>query len=245
MFKIFQIPAKRLEQSIIEFGSKTYKPLDQIIVGSDQDIGGFSTAHVDVVEFKDPAEASELNDPKIFGRFHGNLNLDLPPTRPDVVQSGYAMFRTKENDPGWFGLKGSEFLNWENYSHLLLKVRGDRRKYFVNVQAESAFLTDLYQHRLFLRNPGSWETVVIPLHDFILTNYGVIQQQAPMDVQHIKTVGIGLIDKQYGQFSLDIDWIRVVGGDVLSDYVQRDGKKPTNTTGKIPITPGKRLSIND
>jgi NADH dehydrogenase [ubiquinone] 1 alpha subcomplex assembly factor 1 len=242
MFKFLQVPAKRLEQTIVNFGSRVQSnPLEQILVGSDQDIGGFSTAHVDLVE----SEHEGPNDPRSFGRFHGNLNLDLPPARPDVVQSGYAMFRTKEIESGWFGLGGSEFLDWESCTHMLLKVRGDRRKYFVNLQAESAFPTDIYQHRLFLRNPGNWETVIVPLHDFILTNYGVIQQQSPLDLRYIKTVGIGLIDKQYGPFSLDIDWIKVVGGDVLSKLVKEGDKRQANNTGKLPVTPGKRLSIND
>lgn len=241
--RIFGRSAKQLEHTIINFGSTTENPLERILVGSDQDIGGFSTAELDIME---ESTANDSNDPAAlhkFGRFHGTLNLDLPPSRPDVVQSGYAMFRTRELASSWLGLRSSEYWDWEDCTHLLLRVRGDRRKYFVNIQAETPFPTDIYQHRLFLKVPGCWETVAVPLHDFILTNWGVIQQQSPMDTRYIKTVGIGLIDKQYGPFSLDVDWIKVVGGEALSKLL-KDRERDVNT-GKMQVTPGKRLSIND
>jgi NADH dehydrogenase [ubiquinone] 1 alpha subcomplex assembly factor 1 len=125
---------------------------------------------------------------------------------------GFAMFRTKDPVPGLFGLLGSEYLDWSSFDCVALRVRGDRRKYHVNIQAESVFPTDLFQHRLFLRSPGKWETVYIPFKNFILTNGGEIQPQAPLSAQQVRSIGIGLIDRQYGPYSLDIDWIKVASG---------------------------------
>lgn len=202
--------------------------LSNLLTRSDKDLGGFSAVDLHVVD-------SDKESP--FGRFEGNLSLDLPADRPDIVRLGYAMFRTKDIEPKLWGLASSEFWDWEHFSHLSLRVRGDRRKYFINIQAESAYPTDLYQHRLFLKTPGQWETVQVPLRNFILTNGGIIQQQQAMNVREVKSVGIGLIDRQYGPFCLDIDWIKVVSGSASPAEQQ-----PGSTSS---ITPGKRLSVDD
>ena len=47
------------------------------------------------------------------------------------------------------------------FRYLALRVRGDKRKYFVNIQTDGVIQTDLYQHRLFLRTPGEWETIMV------------------------------------------------------------------------------------
>lgn len=201
--------------------------LSNLLTRCDKDLGGFSSVNLDVVE-------TEKDKP--YGQFHGNLSLDLPAERPDIVRLGYAMFRTKDIEPKLWGLASSEFWDWEHFSHMALRVRGDRRKYFINVQAESAYPTDLYQHRLFLKTPGQWETVVVPLRNFILTNGGIIQQQQPMNVREVKSVGIGLIDRQYGPYSLDIDWIKVISG---------SGQLAEEPSSAQAVTPGKRLSVDD
>lgn len=231
---VHSLPPK--EQSVINFRNIS-NPLEPLLVRSDQELGGYSTANLDIV----PAEDGSSGPPQ-FGRFHGNLSLDLPPSRPDVVQSGYAMFRTRDLKPTLRNPLQSEFMNWERCDKLMLRVRGDRRKYFINIQAETPLVTDLFQHRLFLKNPGQWETVLVPLSDFILTNWGVIQQQQEMDLSHIRTVGIGLIDKQYGPFSLDVDWIRVISNDLISKDMLNSSSQDHDDTKP---TPGKRLTIDD
>lgn len=224
------------KQAIVDF--KRPNELANILVRSDQELGGFSTAALDIVDDKDgnPSHA----------HFHGVLNLDLPKNRPDIVQSGYAMFRTRDQPAGnalqrlfdgnaQYG--SGTYWDWETCTHLMLKVKGDRRKYFINIQAESALPTDIYQHRLFLKSPGQWETVLVPLKDFILTNWGVIQEQRTMNLNQVKTVGIGLIDKQYGPFSLQIESMEAVD----SDKVPRDA--PQAKSLPIKSIPGQELSV--
>lgn len=192
-------------ETVISF--KNPDVLSKLLVRTDQELGGFSTAEVEVDE-----------DRKI-GIFHGNLNLDTPPNRPDIVYSGYAMFRTKDIPRGLFG--GYNFWDWDHYHHVVLRVRGDHRKYIVNIQSRTPFLTDLHQHRLFLNDPGNWETVVIPIDDFVLTNRGVIQHQALMDRTAVKSIGIGILDNQYGPFKLEIDYIKVMVGDDIAKEMRR------------------------
>ncbi len=52
---------------------------------------------------------------------------------------------------------------------------------------------------------------MIPFDDFILTNYGKVQEeQLRMDRQKLSTIGISLLDRQPGPFRMEIDWIKVL-----------------------------------
>ncbi|KAF4582996.1 complex I intermediate-associated protein 30 [Ophiocordyceps camponoti-floridani] len=92
-----------------------------------------------------------------------------PPNRPKTARSGYAAFRTPDQPPTLFG---RSVWDVDPYAYLALRVKSDGRAYFVNLQAESVEMTDLHQHRLFVRRPGVWETVLLPWSDFVRTNYG-------------------------------------------------------------------------
>lgn len=234
--------------------------IKNILTRCDAELGGYSTAHLDVEPVDSPAQISGSVDAtaasiggtessaKSVAHFHGVLNLDLPANRPDVVQSGYAMFRTRDQRAKGFAealpvLFGDQpHWNWETCTHILLRVKGDRRKYFVNVQAESPLPADIYQHRLFLKTPGQWEDVLVPLDDFILTNWGVIQEQRRLNKEYVKTIGIGLIDKQYGPFSLYIDKIQAINTKYVSpDQELSEAGRKITPAEKLP---GKQLPMD-
>ncbi|CAO3621004.1 unnamed protein product [Cunninghamella blakesleeana] len=129
---------------------QTKKDLDLWAIGSDKDIGGFSDATLEIT-------------PQHTGRFFGNLSLELP-VNPEIQQSGYAAIRSKSRPSSMFGTPC-----WDTslFRYLALRVRGDDRKYFVNIQTDGVIQTDLYQHRLFLRTPGEWETVMVIIYLYI------------------------------------------------------------------------------
>lgn len=173
---------------------KSPEDLKGWLVGCDKDIGGFSEAHLEVTK-------------NGTGRFYGQLSLDLP-NNEDVEKSGYAGIRTKTKPGSIFGTPV-----WDTclFDYLALKVKGDERKYFVNIQTDGFLPTDLYQHRLFLKTPGEWETVLIPFKDFILTNQGFIQEdQIEMFREKVKNVGVSIIDRKSGPFELEIESISAV-----------------------------------
>ncbi|KAG0364504.1 Complex I intermediate-associated protein 30, mitochondrial [Gamsiella multidivaricata] len=168
---------------------RTQEDLKGWLVGCDKDIGGFSEAHLEITK---------------NGRFYGHLSLDLPENE-DVEKSGYAGIRTKTRPGSVFGTPV-----WDTclYEYLSLRVKGDERKYFVNLQTDGVVPTDLYQHRLFLKTPGEWETVLIPFKDFILTNQGFIQEdQIEIYRERVKNVGVSIIDRKSGPFELEIESI--------------------------------------
>ncbi|KAI9485460.1 MAG: complex I intermediate-associated protein 30-domain-containing protein [Benjaminiella poitrasii] len=181
------------------------KDLDAWAIGCDKDIGGFSDAHLDLVDG--------------HGRFHGNLSLDLPADNKEIKHCGYAAIRTKVKSQTLFGTPC-----WDTslFRYLALHVKGDRRKYFVNIQTDGVVKTDLFQHRLFLRTPGQWETVMIPFRDFILTNNGAVQEdQIEMFREKVKTVGISIMDKQEGPFNLEIEWIKAMNTEFTEGDMDR------------------------
>lgn len=202
-----QAELTRPVQSVLNFKKYPEESSSMVLTRSDQELGGYSTANFDI------------DHQEKCGHFHGTLSLDLPKDNPEVTRSGYAMFRTK--DQKGFLAFGDSYWDWTNYSSLVLRVKGDRRKYLVNIQANTPLVTDLFQHRLFLHHPGQWETVVIPLDDFVMTNWGVIQDGSELNKSEVKSVGIGLLDKQYGPFSLKVDWIKVMTGAEVAKVARR------------------------
>ncbi|KAI8338257.1 NADH:ubiquinone oxidoreductase intermediate-associated protein 30 [Chlamydoabsidia padenii] len=193
------------QQELPMLSLKTKQDLNAWAIGCDKDIGGFSEASLNLTSDN-------------VARFHGHLSLDLP-ANPEIQQSGYAAIRSKARASSMFGTPC-----WDTslFRYLALRVRGDDRKYFVNIQTDGVIQTDLYQHRLFLRTPGEWETVMIPFRDFILTNNGMIQeQQIEMFREKVKTVGISLMDKKNGPFSIEIEKISAMNTEFTEGDMDR------------------------
>ncbi|EIE83446.1 hypothetical protein G6F46_003788 [Rhizopus delemar] len=183
----------------------TKNDLSGWVTGCDKDIGGFSEAHLEIT-------------PEGTGKFHGNISLELP-ADPEIKQSGYAALRTKQREQTLFGTPC-----WDTtlFRYLALRVKGDNRRYFVNIQTDGVVKTDLFQHRLFLHTPGKWETVMIPFKDFVLTNNGMIQQdQIEMFRQKVRTVGISLMDRQEGPFKIEIDWVKAMNTEFTEGDMDR------------------------
>ncbi|RHZ75840.1 hypothetical protein Glove_209g159 [Diversispora epigaea] len=189
------------EQFLLKLNCK--EDLKEWVSGCDKDIGGNSKASLEI-------------SPEGFGRFSGDISLDLPKNNPIVKRSGYAAIRSASRG-SLFGLKV-----WDTtlFRYLALRVKGnDDKKYFVNIQTDGPIPTDLYQHRLYLRNIGEWENVMIPFKDFILTNKGIIQDpQVIMYREKVRTIGISLLS-QPGHFCLEIDWIKMMNTEnTFGDY---------------------------
>ncbi|KAL8366896.1 hypothetical protein RB595_003215 [Gaeumannomyces hyphopodioides] len=175
---------------------------------SDVDIGGFSKSHLDWVSSQAvsaPGPPNTASAPATYARFHGLISTELPSGRPDIQRTGYAAWRTLDQPRTLFG---KSLWNIDSYAYLAMRVKSDGRSYFVNVQTESLVPTDLHQHRLFSKTPGSWETILIRWSDFVRTNQGfVVEPQAEILRQKVRSVGVGLTDRVPGSFELCIERI--------------------------------------
>ncbi|KAJ1901501.1 hypothetical protein LPJ66_000724 [Kickxella alabastrina] len=166
--------------------------LSRWVKGSDRDIGGFSDVWIDTTKSG-------------HAKFHGYISQKLPEDKR-FKRSGYAMVRTRDPRSNLLG-DGS----WDSslFRYLAIRVKADRRKYFVNLKSGSLIPTDIYQHLLPIRTPGQWETVVIPFNMFTLTSNSVIVASQPsMASTSMETVGFSVSDRKEGPFCLEFAWIK-------------------------------------
>lgn len=164
---------------------------------SDADIGGLSSSFLQQI--------SKSASHPAHARFHGSISTELPRNNPQVQRTGFAGWRNKDRPRTIFG---RPLWDLDPYIYLALRVKSDGRKYFVNIQTESIVQTDLHQHRLHTRTPGEWETVLIGLNSFVRTNHGeVVEPQAEMMRQKIRSVGMSLTDRLPGPFDIAISRI--------------------------------------
>ena len=191
-----------------------------------------------------------------YAKFHGTISTELPPNRPDIKRTGYAAFRTRDRPPTIFG---RSLYNIDPYVYLALRVKSDGRSYFINVQTESVVPTDLHQHRLFVKNPGQWETVLVKWNDFVRTNYGfVVEPQTEIMRQKVKSIGIGLTDRIPGPFELCIERMWATNSEKEADSVlelpsssssssgtKEAGDVATPKEGKLKTKQGQKIGWGD
>ncbi|KAK4242048.1 complex I intermediate-associated protein 30-domain-containing protein [Achaetomium macrosporum] len=207
-------------------------------VMSDVEIGGVSNANLDWVPSPPPSSGVRPPSPHSpgYARFHGTISTQLPKDRPEIKRTGYAAFRTRDRPPTIFG---RSLWNIDPYVYLALRVKSDGRSYFVNVQTESVVPTDLHQHRLFVKKPGEWETVLIKWNDFVRTNHGfVVEPQTEIMRQKVKSIGVGLTDRIPGPFELCIERMWATNDESEADSVldvstAREGELMTKQGQKI------------
>lgn len=180
--------------------------VNSCVVMCDDLIGGFSKSNLDLITSASTSSSSSPPpSPSSYARFHGSISTALPADKPKVKRSGYAAFRTPDQPSTLFG---RALWDIDPYTYLALRIKADHRSYFINVQTEGVEPSDLHQHRLFAKNPGQWETVMVRWNDFVRTNYGfVVEPQTELLRQKVKTVGIGLTDRVEGPFELCIERI--------------------------------------
>ncbi|KAF6757213.1 complex I intermediate-associated protein 30-domain-containing protein [Ephemerocybe angulata] len=201
----------RAPRTLWTFNSK--EDISQYTTGSDMDIGGNSTVNLDLDE--NPKHNAKIGR-KATGVFWGEMRLDVRPGFEHKMRGGYAGFRNK-NRPTVFGdLMDDASLH--EYLALRLRLGGDprtRNSYYVNIQVDSAFNTDLWQHRLYFRRQDSeWEDIFIPFKNFVRTDYGQMsEKQLKMVRERVKTIGISMLGGNSGvagKYELGIDSIRLV-----------------------------------
>ena len=144
--------------------------------------------------------------------FKGYLSTELPledtTSGVKVKYSGHAAIKSKP----LIGLFNSiEPYDMSDFDTFELRIRGDGRAYFFNVQSEGYVRKkdDIHQAFMFTRGGPHWEIIRIPYNKFILTNHGYLQDHQ-MDFHKVRSFGISLNDKNDGEFRLEIDYIRLL-----------------------------------
>ena len=111
--------------------------------------------------------------------------------------AGFASVRTEPREYG----QG-------NYVGLLLRLRGDGKRYKVRVNMSTAF--DAVGCQLpFATQAGAWITVRAPFEEFAATYHErPVRDAVPIDSAQIGRIGLLISDGQASHFRLGIDWIK-------------------------------------
>ncbi|XP_041069785.1 complex I intermediate-associated protein 30, mitochondrial [Carcharodon carcharias] len=185
------------EQSRLLWQAQGPDSLKHWRVSSDQEIGGRSRARLSVGGNGRTALLT------------GELSTE-PPRDGETRYSGYCSLRSRPLK-GAFDLK--KYYDLSNFNTLHLRVRGDGRPWMVNISSEMYFThqkDDLYNYFLFTQGGPYWQDVKIPFSKFFLSSRGRIQDnQHPLWLDKINTIGFTLGDKVDGPFQLEIDFIAV------------------------------------
>lgn len=166
---------------------------EEWVCRSDAGIGGFS-------------QASFVSGDRL-STFSGVLSTKLPPGRK-VARSGYCYLMSPPCVPSIFG---ETFHNLDGFSGLELEIRGDGRTYMLNIQTDGMQHEDLFQAGIFTRGGPHWQKVRVPFSDFLLTSLGYVQnEQTHLNINMIRSIGIGLADAIDGPFKLDIRGVTAI-----------------------------------
>ena len=114
-----------------------------------------------------------------------------------------------ENNGGFASSRrGATSYNLGGYSGMLLQVRGDGKEYQLRVRTDNKFDGISYRYR-FKTQTGKTQTVKAHFSDFEPVFRGrIIADAAPLSAEKIQQIGFLIADKQAGQFSIEIDWIK-------------------------------------
>ncbi|ELU40466.1 complex I intermediate-associated protein CIA30 [Rhizoctonia solani AG-1 IA] len=175
------------------FSFRTPQDIQQYALGSDSDLGGNSTAHLD-------------HHPDGYARFWGDMRLDVKAGLEGKLRPGYAGFRNKSR-PTLFGQIYDD-LSLHKYLALRVKAGGEphtQNSYFVNIQTDGPVQSDLWQHRLYFQTDGEWEDIMV--HTYISKHW------VRMMREKIRTIGISILggkSRTQGKYELGIESIRAM-----------------------------------
>jgi len=126
---------------------------------------------------------------------------------------GYLIFEGQVSTDfgGGFASLRSGYKNWDigNYEGIILKIRGDLKKYQFRCRLGDDLYQVAYRHHFQTKN-YEWQEVRLAFSDFVPTYRGRVLKGLPsLNSRDIRSFGIMISDKQVGNFNLDLAWIGV------------------------------------
>lgn len=169
-----------------------------LLAGADH--GGLMTIY-DFARGDDPWPS--INDGVMGGVSDGEM----------VVAGGIATFRGEvsfDNNGGFASVRSRPRLHdLSGYEGVVVRVRGDGRRYGLRLRTDAAFEGVSYQ-ALIEPPAGEWADIAVPFGDFQPVFRGrALPDHPPLDPARITTFGF-MISRQEGPFRLDITAIAVL-----------------------------------
>ena len=135
-----------------------------------------------------------------------------------VLDDGKLVFSgtmSLDNNGGFSSLRSSWApIDLSGSDGLLIRILGDGNLYRLRIRT-TATGRDIAYNSFFETLNGEWSTVYIPFEIMVPTYRGFQTGSGPLDPATISSVGFMLSDKQPGEFSLLVDWIRAVTEDEI------------------------------
>eukprot|EP00730_Choanoeca_flexa_P005638 TRINITY_DN11990_c0_g1_i5.p1 TRINITY_DN11990_c0_g1~~TRINITY_DN11990_c0_g1_i5.p1 ORF type:complete len:277 (+),score=51.69 TRINITY_DN11990_c0_g1_i5:94-924(+) len=206
--------------------------LDKWITATDKDFfGGFSEAKVEhhpdgFARFTGELSTEIPSGSKIERSGFALMRSKIQPVRPIVLLHTNdflisscerecialvyeSRLAVRANSQAWHHLQKHIFdkgyLDMGDCNMLEFVLRGDGRAYIANIQSTSLQEADLYQSFLYTRGGPSWQTIHVPLSDFLLTHMGYVQnEQTLLSNKRVRSIGLLLADQVNGPFQLDV-----------------------------------------
>lgn len=128
-----------------------------------------------------------------------------------VLEDGVAVFRgtlSLENNGGFASVRSLPAdHDLSAYAGLVVRVRGDGRRYRLRLRTSSTFDGVSYEAPLD-PGAGTWQEISVPFSDFEPVFRGRrVAGHPPLDPARVKTFGLLIADRQAGPFRLEIGWL--------------------------------------
>ena len=130
----------------------------------------------------------------------------------NITASGTALFSgtvSLENNGGFASARSPvSTYDLSAYTGITLRVKGDGKRYKLNLKTDAEFDSILYQTE-FITEKDNWQIIKAAFSHFVPTYHGVMLSNAPaLDTKAVRTFGVLIADKQKGSFRLEIDWMK-------------------------------------
>lgn len=153
-----------------------------------------------IYDFNSSSELGDwyvVNDGVMGGLSRGSL---------EISEEGHAVFSGKvslENNGGFTSIRypfTSRAI--EGYPYLMLRVRGDGKRYQVRVKPKTS---QYYSFVAYFETRDTWETIKIPLEEMYPVFRGFRLDLPNFDGKELGEIGILIGNKQAEEFRLEID----------------------------------------
>jgi len=114
-----------------------------------------------------------------------------------------------ENNGGFASTRTRPRLyNLDKYDGILLRIKGDGKKYQFQIQTNDRFDGVSYQYQ-FATEVNTWIVISVPFSEFVPVFRGrILDNVMPISPKQIQQIGFLISDKQAGKFRLEIEWIK-------------------------------------
>jgi NADH dehydrogenase [ubiquinone] 1 alpha subcomplex assembly factor 1 len=114
-----------------------------------------------------------------------------------------------DNNGGFASARAALKNVFNDFEGVVIRVNGDGNIYSLRFRTDINFDGISYQAK-FKSESGEWREYKIPLSDFKPTFRGnTLSNKPKLESKNIKQIGILIADKQFGNFELNIDWVKL------------------------------------